>query len=273
VQSKGFVPVAQENGMLIAYATAEGELASDVGAGAGPYAKALAEEIVKPSVEAVVMFRAVQRRVRAAIRQEPYLGFNGLDDVYLAGRSDQPAALSVTPPQWGWSTAEREWQQYGKDTNDIRLLEAFREKHKADLVYARLAEARIEELKREEDRKAEAGRLAKLREEDAKAEQQMALARSPIKGLALVPINSQLRTKYRIPNAINHGVIVLNVEGYAAQMGIKVGDVIVEVSNAEVSSIEDVAREIEKTKKVGRNAVLVRVEDNGIQRFIALPLN
>jgi uncharacterized caspase-like protein len=38
VQSKGFVPVAQENGMLIAYATAEGELASDVGIGAGPYA-------------------------------------------------------------------------------------------------------------------------------------------------------------------------------------------------------------------------------------------
>jgi hypothetical protein len=41
VQSKGFVPVAQENGMLIAYATAEGELASDVGDSAGPYAKSL----------------------------------------------------------------------------------------------------------------------------------------------------------------------------------------------------------------------------------------
>ena len=68
VQSKGFVPVSQESGMLIAYATAEGELASDVGAGAGPYAKVLAEEIVKPGVEAVVMFRVVQRRVRAAIR-------------------------------------------------------------------------------------------------------------------------------------------------------------------------------------------------------------
>jgi gamma-glutamyltranspeptidase len=39
VQSKGFILVAQENGMLIAYATAEGELASDVGSGAGPYAK------------------------------------------------------------------------------------------------------------------------------------------------------------------------------------------------------------------------------------------
>ena len=78
MQSKGFVPVSQESGMLIAYATAEGELASDIGQGAGPYAKVLAEEIVKPGMEAVAMFRVVQRRVRAAIKQEPYLGFNAL---------------------------------------------------------------------------------------------------------------------------------------------------------------------------------------------------
>ena len=49
----------------------------------------------------------------------------------------------------GWSTAEREWQQYGKDTKDIRLLEAFKEKHKDDPVYVRLAEARIEELRKQ----------------------------------------------------------------------------------------------------------------------------
>jgi hypothetical protein len=71
--------------MLVAYATAEGELASDVGVGAGPYARTLAEEIVKPGIEAVVMFRAVQRRVRAEIKQEPYLGFDALGEVYLAG--------------------------------------------------------------------------------------------------------------------------------------------------------------------------------------------
>jgi hypothetical protein len=88
VQSKGFVPVRHENGMLIAYATAEGELASDVGTGAGPYARVLAEEIVKPDVEAVVMFRTVQRRVRATIKQEPYLSFNVLDDVYLGNKPD-----------------------------------------------------------------------------------------------------------------------------------------------------------------------------------------
>jgi formylglycine-generating enzyme required for sulfatase activity len=102
VQSKGFVPVAQENGMLIAYATAEGELASDVGAGAGPYAKVLAEEIVKPGIEAVVMFRTVQRRLRASIRQEPYLGFNALGDVYFAGPPSvvppAPQVVLATPP-------------------------------------------------------------------------------------------------------------------------------------------------------------------------------
>jgi hypothetical protein len=73
VQPKGFVPVNQEPGMLIAYSTAEGELASDVGAGVGPYAKVLAEEIIKPGIEAVTMFRNVQRRVRMTINQEPTL--------------------------------------------------------------------------------------------------------------------------------------------------------------------------------------------------------
>ena len=84
----------RSRGMLIAYATAEGDLASDVGDGAGPYAKVLAEEIIKPGVGSVVMFHKVQRRVRAVLRQEPYLGFNALGDVYLAGRGDS-ASLSV----------------------------------------------------------------------------------------------------------------------------------------------------------------------------------
>jgi uncharacterized caspase-like protein len=83
--------------MLIAYATAEGELASDVGTGAGPYARVLAEEIVKPGIEAVVMFRAVQRRVRTAIRQEPYLGFNALGDIYLAGKGEETGTAPPMP--------------------------------------------------------------------------------------------------------------------------------------------------------------------------------
>jgi hypothetical protein len=71
--------------MLSAYATAEGEPASDEGAEAGPYARVLAEEIVKPGVEAVIMFRRVQVRVRSTIGQEPWLGFSVFPEVQLAG--------------------------------------------------------------------------------------------------------------------------------------------------------------------------------------------
>ena len=56
---KGFVPVANTAGLLIAYATAPNRTASDAGDGGGPYAKALAEELLKPGVEAVTMFRDV----------------------------------------------------------------------------------------------------------------------------------------------------------------------------------------------------------------------
>ena len=145
VQSKGFVPVSQENGMLIAYATAEGELASDVGAGAGPYAKVLAEEIVKPDIEAVAMFRIVQRRVRAAIRQEPYLGFSALGDVYLAGKEVKPTEPAPAPTPARLSEAAEAWGAT-KDTTNIAVLEAFIGRYK-DTFFAELARARADDLK------------------------------------------------------------------------------------------------------------------------------
>jgi hypothetical protein len=80
---------------MIAYATAPGKTASDVGQGIGPYAKALSEEIIKPGVESVMMFRNVQLKVKEAIGQDPWLSFPTLPAVYFAGT--KPAAL--TPEQ------------------------------------------------------------------------------------------------------------------------------------------------------------------------------
>jgi len=148
VQSRGFVPAVQESGMLIAYATAEGELASDVGTGAGPYASVLADEVVKPGVEAVTMFRNVQRRVRATVKQEPYLGFNALGDVYLAGLAPDAAKPEVVPPPAPPSEADRAWDVV-KNTASIPSLEAFIRRF-GDTFYGDLARMRLAELKQAE---------------------------------------------------------------------------------------------------------------------------
>jgi len=82
---KGFVPITDTAGLLIAYATAPRKTASDVGDDGGPYAKTLAEELRKPGIEAVTMFRNVQLRVKQTIGQDPWLSFPSLPAVYFAG--------------------------------------------------------------------------------------------------------------------------------------------------------------------------------------------
>jgi hypothetical protein len=104
-QLKGFEPVAVPGGMLIAFATAQGQVASDVGEGAGPYARALAEEIVKPDVEAITVFRNVQLRLLDSTGQQPWTMWGPLTEVYFAGRETnaiptplpQPVSVSVPP--------------------------------------------------------------------------------------------------------------------------------------------------------------------------------
>jgi formylglycine-generating enzyme required for sulfatase activity len=108
---------------------------------------ALAEEIVKPGVEAVVMFRAVQRRVRAAIRQEPYLGFNALGDVYLAGRSEQPAQPK---PSGEYSRAEvAQFCQSVATNPSIAVLQSLLDAYK-DTLLAGCVQARLEELRKQQ---------------------------------------------------------------------------------------------------------------------------
>jgi len=59
---KGFVPVEQESGVLVAFSTAPGKTASDTGTGSGPYAAALAMELVKPQSD-LLMFHGIRMDV------------------------------------------------------------------------------------------------------------------------------------------------------------------------------------------------------------------
>jgi uncharacterized caspase-like protein len=85
---KGFVPIAHTQGVMIAFSTEPGKTASDSGIGGGSYAKALADEMVKPGVEAVTMFRNVALRVKGEIGQDPWMQTSTLRSVYFAGEGE-----------------------------------------------------------------------------------------------------------------------------------------------------------------------------------------
>jgi serine protease Do len=97
---------------------------------------------------------------------------------------------------------------------------------------------------------------------------------SPLIGLVLAPLTEELRTKHSIGNEVK-GVIVLEVDpaSPAAEKGVKVGDVIVEVAQDTVASLDEITASIDKVRKAGRKAVLLRLEDGkGELRFVAVPV-
>lgn len=92
--------------------------------------------------------------------------------------------------------------------------------------------------------------------------------------MTLSALTDELRGLYNLDKKVA-GVIVTEVDGTspAASKSIKPGDVIVEVAQDQVSTPDDVARSIDKVKKSGRKAVLLRIEDaKGDLRFVAVPL-
>jgi len=94
-------------------------------------------------------------------------------------------------------------------------------------------------------------------------------------GLKLEVLTDELRAKHQIDKKLS-GVLVSEVDpaSVAATKNIKVGDVIVEAAQDAVNTPADVVRSIQKVKKLGRKAVLFRIEDaKGGLRFVAVPLS
>ena len=136
--TKGFVPMKYTPGVLVAYATAPGGTASDVGSGGGAYARALSEEIAKPGVDSMLVFTRVARRVQREIGQDPFLSASTMPEVYFAGETTASNA----------SEAERAWGSI-KDSRDPHDFEAFRRQYgAANPLYDEQAERRIRELEK-----------------------------------------------------------------------------------------------------------------------------
>ena len=129
---------------MVAYATAPGRTASDVGTGGGTYAKALADEIVKPGVDSVLVFTRVARRVQREIGQDPFLSASTMPEIYFAGEG---AAFKPMPTgQLDRSELERA-AAFIRETEDQARLEAFIRQF-GDSPYADMARARLDELKK-----------------------------------------------------------------------------------------------------------------------------
>jgi caspase domain-containing protein len=143
---KGFVPMAYTPGVMVAYATAPGRTASDGGKGGGPYAKALADEIVKPGIDSMLVFTRVARRVQQELGQDPFLSASTMPEIYFAGNRVSASAPSTTARQPDTGELERAWT-FIKDTEDQSRLEEFI-KQFGDTPYAPMARSRLEELRR-----------------------------------------------------------------------------------------------------------------------------
>ena len=171
--AKGFVPLLdQRTGVVIAYATAAGDTASDDGPKSGPYAEALAAEIVKPGQNDQQVFNAVRTRVvEQTGRQIPWThdGLVGERVIFRPEmRSDRGGA------NYDQQTELTFWSSV-KDSKDPEILQMYLNKF-PNGTFAELAKLMIAQAKREADQRtiqtaheAEA-RLAQIAKQEAESQ-------------------------------------------------------------------------------------------------------
>jgi serine protease Do len=92
-------------------------------------------------------------------------------------------------------------------------------------------------------------------------------------GFSVGVLDAAARQKYNLP-AGQKGVVVSNVreDGIAAERGLKEGDVITEVQQAEVASPAALKQRLDAARKEHRRTVLLLVHDADGVRWIPLPL-
>ena len=92
-------------------------------------------------------------------------------------------------------------------------------------------------------------------------------------GMTLMTLTDESREHYKLSKEAK-GVIISKVkdDGTAAEKGVRPGDLIVEVSQQEVSTPTQVIDKVEEAKKEGRKTVLFLIEGQNGLRFVALRL-
>lgn len=131
------------------------------------------------------------------------------------------------------------------------------------------------EVMRKGERRALKAVVGRLEETDKDGGQPASSPGELHLGMKLAPLDDALRQKFAIDAKVAKGVVVTEVAptSPAGRKGIKAGEVIVEAAQEAVADVEDVVKAIQKVRKEGRRAILLRVEDSkGQMRFVAVPV-
>jgi serine protease Do len=92
-------------------------------------------------------------------------------------------------------------------------------------------------------------------------------------GIKLSPLTSDLRKQFALADAAK-GVVITDVPptSAAAAQGLRAGDLIIAVGDNAVTTPGELEQKTAAAKKTARKNLLVRVERDGITRFVALPV-
>jgi serine protease Do len=93
-------------------------------------------------------------------------------------------------------------------------------------------------------------------------------------GMTLAPITGESRRRYRLDDKVQ-GVVVTDVdmESPAGEKNIRSGDVITEVAQQKVTSVEDFTAKLEAERRANHRVVLIQVSRGGELTFIPIRLN
>ena len=111
------------------------------------------------------------------------------------------------------------------------------------------------------------GKMPNEQQAQADTQDDMSADDSPRLGLTLAPAKE-------VAGSGNEGVAVVGVDlnGPAAERGIKTGDVILEVGGKAVTNAADVRKALNDARTAGKNTVLLRVKTAEAMKFVALPI-
>ena len=92
-------------------------------------------------------------------------------------------------------------------------------------------------------------------------------------GIKLASLTSDLRKQFSLSDTAR-GVVITAVppSSAAAEQGLRPGDLVIGAARAKVATPAEIQQQAASAKKAGRKNLLVRVERDGITRFVALPV-